>query len=239
MIGRMLLRFSPIALVLVAAACGGGGGTKTVTVTRTVTQTVDTRKQVAVRVYFVRDGKVAPVRRMVPSRDSAYLLLALEDGPNATERHAGLTTALTTGPGIPTSRLGLAEVVYTLSQFDPSKPVSIGTNAYTQVDFEDETPAILVESPLPFQAVRSPLHAMGTANTFEATFDYDLIGPDGKLLAHHVVTATSGSGIRGTFDVTIPFAVARAGAGKLVVYELSAKDGSRIHQVEIPLRFEP
>ena len=74
----------------------------------------------------------------------------------------------------------------------------------------------------------------GTANTFEATFEYEVLDAAGKVVAKHFVTATSGSGTRGTYDVTIRFD-APAGAGKLVVYELSAADGSRIHQVEIPL----
>ena len=135
---------------------------------------------------------------------------------------------------------GLAEAVYTLSQFDPEKPVVVRGKRYTRSDFEDETPAILVESPLPFDTVHGPeLHATGTANTFEATFEYDLVGGDGKLLAHHFVTATSGSGTRGTFDFTVPFTVEQAQSGKLVVFESSAENGSRIHVVEIPLRLEP
>ena len=93
-----------------------------------------------------------------------------------------------------------------------------------------------MESPLPFDHVKSPLHATGTANTFEATFQYDLRDPGGKLLKTHFVTATSGTGTRGTFDFSVPFTSPSAGTGKLVVYELSAKDGSRIHQVEIPVR---
>ena len=54
------------------------------------------------------------------------------------------------------------------------------------------------------------------------------------MLSHHFVTATSGTGTRGTFDFTIPFE-APNGLGKLVVFERSAADGSRIHEVEIPL----
>jgi germination protein M len=55
------------------------------------------------------------------------------------------------------------------------------------------------------------------------------------VLSKHFVTATSGSGTRGTYDFTITFD-APPGPGKLVVYEVSAADGSRIHQVEIPLK---
>ena len=192
------------------------------------------------RVYLVRDGKVAPVSRTVPSPDAAYLLLALVDGPNAAERDLGLTTAVPDRTGItPSSRLGLAQVVYTLSQFDPSRPVEFLGDAYTRADFEEQTPAILIESPLPFQTVTSPLHATGTADTFEATFQYELKDATGKVLAKHVVTATSGSGIRGTFDVSIPFTVQSTQKGTLTVYEVSAKDGSRIHQVVVPLTLAP
>ena len=74
----------------------------------------------------------------------------------------------------------------------------------------------------------------GTANTFEATFEYDLLDPAGKVLKHDFVTATSGSGTRGTFDVRIPFE-APNGVARLVVYERSAADGSKTNVVEIPL----
>ena len=78
----------------------------------------------------------------------------------------------------------------------------------------------------------------GTANTFEATFNYDLVDSAGKVIATHFVTATSGSGTRGTFDFTVPYTVDKPGLGKLVVYELSAKDGSRIHSSEVPIYLE-
>ena len=84
--------------------------------------------------------------------------------------------------------------MYTLSQFDPAKPVMVDGKSYRRSDFEELTPAILVEGPLPFAAVSAPLRLWGTANTFEATFEYDLLDPAGKVLAHHFVTATSGYG---------------------------------------------
>jgi Immunoglobulin-like domain of bacterial spore germination len=207
-----------LALAFALAACGG---TRTVTVgPQLITAPV--------RVYFVRDGKVAPVARTLPiSRDS--LLRALADGPTTAEKQLGLS-----------SGAGLAGAVYTLSQFDPGTPVTLRGRRYTRAAFEGETPAILVESPLPFQTVHGPeLRASGTANTFEATFEYELVDALGKVLAHHFVTATSGSGTRGTFDFAAPFTVARPGPGKLVVYETSAENGQRIHQIEIPLRLAP
>jgi Immunoglobulin-like domain of bacterial spore germination len=218
-----------LALLLpLAAACGS---TKTVTVTTTVTRTVTTTAPAAtksVRVYFMRDGKVGPVAREVETTDRTSLLAALDAGPTDAERAIGFTQ------GMGNERT--AEEVYTLSQLAPQQAVDVGGQSYTRADFEDLTPAILVEAPLPFATVSAPLRLRGTANTFEATFEYQLLDSNGKTLAKHFVTATSGSGTRGTYDVAIPFGPP-GGTGKLVVYELSAADGSRIHQVEIPLTF--
>ena len=238
--------------MLVAAACGGGSGTKTTPATEPATTTL--------RVYFLRNGEVQPVARTVPKTKAvaAAALRELVKGPTTQEqRDLHLSTGISNGgfhdlavehgaalllfPTGHFSHAGLAQLIYTLTQFSNVHEVKFGTQLvrFTRADFEDLTPLILVESPLPFEIVHSPLRATGTANTFEATFDYDLVGPDGELLAHHFVTATSGSGTRGTFDFTAPFTVSHSGQGKLVVYELSAKDGSRIHQVAIPLQLAP
>ena len=63
----------------------------------------------------------------------------------------------------------LAQIVYTLTQFPTVESVEIDGESYTRADFEEQTPSVLVESPLPFEEVTSPLRATGTANTFEAT----------------------------------------------------------------------
>ncbi|HKP17056.1 MAG TPA: Gmad2 immunoglobulin-like domain-containing protein [Gaiellaceae bacterium] len=218
-----------VPLALVVALAGGCGSAKTVTVTRTetVTRTVTAPPQKAnVRVYFLRDGKVAPVGRNLDSTARDALVAALDEGPTAEERAAGFAA--------PEGEGRTAAVVYTLSQFSPREPVEVDGKRYTRSDFEDLTPTILVESPLPFQAVSAPLRVTGTANTFEATFAYELLDPAGKVLSHDFVTATSGTGTRGTFEFTVPFE-APDWIGKLVVFENSAADGSRIHQVEIPL----
>jgi hypothetical protein len=217
-----------LALLLPLAAACGSTATVTVTTTETVTQTATTTPASAARVYFMRDGKVGPVARQLESTDRASLLAALDAGPTDAERAIGFTQG--------TGNERTAEEVYTLSQFAPTQAVDVGGRSFTRADFEDLTPAILVEAPLPFATVSAPLRLRGTANTFEATFEYELLDSTGKALAKHFVTATSGSGTRGTYDVAIPFGPP-GGTGTLFVYELSAKDGSRIHQVEIPLTF--
>lgn len=153
------------------------------------------------------------------------------------------------------SMLGrLAQVVYTLTQF-PSvdsvtfhldgKPVdAFGGEGVAldhpvgRADFEGVTPAIFVESPAVGDSVASPAQISGTANTFEATLFVSVVDASGKQLVEKLVTATSGSGTRGTFNVSVPFQLDQSGVGegKIVAFEKSAKDGSRIHVVEIPVQ---
>lgn len=99
---------------------------------------------------------------------------------------------------------------------------------------EGQTPQILVESPLPGDVVRNPVRLRGTANVFEATVSIDVRDASGKLVKRTFTTATSGNGTRGTFDteVTIPDA---AGRVTVVAYEASAKDGTPLHVVRVPL----
>jgi hypothetical protein len=249
-----MFRFLPIGLTLalVVAACGGSGKkAETTTTAPPRTQTV--------RVYFLRNGFVQPVARsVVPGpRGVPGTLAALYGGPTKEEQgELGLSTqvpvddsylriAFSSSPGMLAFRLPnptkaeLAQLVYTLSQSPVSRKLRIDGKTYTRADFEDQTPAILVESPLPFTTVRSPLHLTGTANTFEATFQYELKDETGKVLAKHFVTATSGNGVRGTYGVSIPFKVSSPTKVVLTVYEVSAENGARENQVDIPLTLAP
>ena len=108
-------------------------------------------------------------------------------------------------------------------------------------DIEPQTPAILVESPAAGEPVSSPLTIRGTANTFEANFRVSVTAADGTTLYDSFVTATSGSGVRGTFDETLR---ARRGRGRravtLTVWEDNQSSGEggtppKLHVVEIPL----
>jgi len=208
-------------------------------------------------VYFLRNGQVWPVaRRASATAADAGALGELDLGPTPAEKETlGLSTSVPVPkhavnfelagtrrvgvvryqPSFPLGKLAKAQVVYTLTQFPTIKAVEIDGKRYTRTDFEDQTPPILVESPLSGEKVSSPIRVTGTANTFEATFQRELHGPRGNILSKHFEMATSGSGTRGTFAFEIPFKVLRGGTGKLVLYEDSAEDGSRIHVQEIPL----
>ena len=237
-----------LAFCLLLAGCGDDDSSEA-----TSTDTVTLPASSAGRVYWLRDGKVWPVARELPATDTeAEALAALVAGPTDQESSdLEATTAITGGDPTVTidggvarvelpgqySREALAQIVYTLTQFPTVKSVEVDGKTYTRKSFEEQTPAILVESPLPFEEVTSPLRATGTANTFEATFNYELTDTDGLIVDENFVTATSGTGTRGTFDFTTkPFTVPFDGVGSLIVFEPSAEDGSRTKLVEIPLR---
>ena len=209
------------------------------------------------RVYLVRDGKVWPVYRDAPLAGDAAdeIVEELLLGPSDDELELGLTTALpddleltriVVEDGVATVPLdtnlpadGLAQLVYTLTglptvrSVDLERPTQVITG-FDRSDFEEQTPAILVESPLTYEEVTSPIGVTGTANTFEANFQYELEDDDGRIVAEDFVTATSGTGTRGTFEFDVSSDL--EGEATLVVFESSAKDGSRINVAEIPLR---
>jgi hypothetical protein len=216
-----------------------------------------------VSVYFLRDGRIAAARRDVqPTRAVARAALeALAAGTSPAERRTGMSTSvprkleieqLTVEDGA--ARIDFvgkqcpptAQIVFTLTQFPTVRRVTgdcIPRSAYgkglTRADLEELTPAILVESPTVGEDARSPLRITGSSNTFEATFIVNVVDGEGRVVAEQVVTATSGSGDRGTFDVSVPFDVDAPGAGALLAFERSAEDGSQLHLVEIPLRLVP
>ena len=103
---------------------------------------------------------------------------------------------------------------------------------------EEQTPQILVESPLPGDAVASPIRLRGTANVFEATVSIDVKDETGKVVLRTFTTATSGTGTRGTFDTTLALP-GRQGKVTVVAYEASAEDGRPLHVVEVPLTLVP
>jgi germination protein M len=149
----------------------------------------------------------------------------------------------------------LAEVVFTLTQFPTVEGVNfkldgepidvlggegiIIDHPMSRTDFEDQSPAILVESPTVLETVRSPVRVTGTANVFEAVFHVQIIDSGGIEILDQVVQATSGTGTRGTFDVTLKFSPDfEAGLGSLIVYYDSPKDGSKVVVDDIPVIFQ-
>ncbi|MGD0272445.1 MAG: Gmad2 immunoglobulin-like domain-containing protein [Gaiellaceae bacterium] len=242
---------------MLATGCGSSfkPNAPSTTPATTLSMPVET---VFIRAYFLRGGRLAAtgrktVRTLGVGNASIGALLA---GPIAVEHRIGFKTALpaeiqqrrvvldkktlTVELTKNLNRTARAQVVTTLTQFPTVHSVVLVTPAgssrpLTRADFENLLPAVLIESPVPFGQVKSPLRVRGSSNTFEATSQLELLDENGKLLAAKTITASSGTGTRGTFDVTLSFK-APAGPATLVSYENSAKDGSRIDVVRIPVR---
>jgi Immunoglobulin-like domain of bacterial spore germination/Sporulation and spore germination len=239
---------SVLLAALLVAGCGEGDSTGTGTGDETTTG----HEVTPITVYFLRDDQVWPVRREVHAPGSEAAMDELLAGPGDAESELDLTTAVPE-EGAETSVAGdvatveseaelsdpaRAQIVYTLTADPAVTSVEIEGQPYTRADFEEQTPSVLVESPLAGTAVSSPLEARGTANTFEATFSFEIRDSSGEVIAADFGTATSGSGTRGTFSFAQPFVVEEDQEGTLVVFELSAEDGSRMHEVEIPLSLQ-
>lgn len=89
-----------------------------------------------------------------------------------------------------------------------------------------ETP-ITIESPdWGEQVPRGALTADGQANTFEATLAVRLIDPDGKTVEEQWITATSGSGTRGTWEHTFSAKLDRAGTWTVEAEEPDPSGGA-------------
>jgi hypothetical protein len=99
-------------------------------------------------------------------------------------------------------------------------------------------PNIIVRSPEPGTVVRSPLHITGLARVFEAQFNVTLYGELGGVIAETTGMAQQGQELS-PFEVELTFTVGREQPACLWVYDLSAKDGSRIDVVQVPIALAP
>lgn len=173
--------------------------------------------------------------------------LTVRDGVAAID----LSRRFASGGGSLSMRARVAQVVFTLTRLATVRHVSfrLDGRAVTSIggegvivsppvdraDFEDLSPVVLVESPLREQRVRSPLVVLGTSNTFEARLFVDLLGPGGRRLTWRAVSASSGTGTRGTFRTTLRFVAPEGAQLTLRAYERSAADNRIVHMTRVRL----
>ncbi|MEX1134631.1 MAG: Gmad2 immunoglobulin-like domain-containing protein [Acidimicrobiia bacterium] len=145
----------------------------------------------------------------------------------------------------------IAQVVYTVTRaaqvdevafYLEGEPVTVFSSEgieldrpQTRSDYYDYLPAIFVESPAWGEPVTSPIQVQGLSNVFEAVSQIMLTDDDGLALFEETVMASCGTGCWGEWEVSMPYTVERDQVGALIVWEYSAKDGSRINIREYPI----
>lgn len=98
-------------------------------------------------------------------------------------------------------------------------------------------PPISVRHPRAFDLVDDPVDVCGVGTGFEGTFAARVRDALGTELAQVTINA-GGTGIWGNFHVAIPLgSVPVTPQGALEVFEYSAKDGSPINLVSVPIVF--
>ena len=221
-----------------------------------------------------------PVWREGPTTEAvgAEALRLLLDGPTAAEREPGvdassqipsgtrllgldidggtatvdLTSEYESGGGSASMFARLAQVVYTLTEFDTVKnvrfmldgePVDVFSGEgivleepVGRKEYEELMPPIAVDTPAIGSEVSSPFEVSGSANVFEANVTLRLLDRNGKELVSRFTTATCGTGCRGTFSIEIPYQSPVDQPGTLVAQDDDADgDGKPSFEVRIPV----
>jgi len=98
---------------------------------------------------------------------------------------------------------------------------------------------IIVSAPSPDQKITSPANISGQARVFENVVSYRVVDSSGKILASGNTTAkASKTGDYSDFSISVTFPTPTTSDGKVEVYQVSAKDGSEIDKVSIPVKFK-
>lgn len=118
----------------------------------------------------------------------------------------------------------------------PTQPQHIITP--TVFPQESQSKNIVVTEPLLNQHIRSPFTIAGEARVFESQLHYRLRDGDGKILVEDRMMANAkDAGQFGPFSVSVFFSKPKASHGIVEVFDYSAKDGSEIDKVIIPVFF--
>lgn len=189
----------------------------------------------------------ADVSSQIPA-GTRFLGLDIDDGTATVD----LTSEFESGGGSASMFGRLAQVVYTLTEFDTvrrvrfaldGEPVDVFSGEgivldkpVTRADYEELLPPILVDTPLFGRRVSSPVEVTGTATVFEANVTGRILDRNGDELVSRFTTATCGTGCRGSFAIELPYQVAVDQPGTVVLSDDDADgDGHPSFEVRIPV----
>ena len=209
-----------------------------------------------------RVGSAALDALIEGSAGAGNLTSAIPDGTTVNSLNIGngtatvdLSSEFESGSGIPSMGMRLGQLTFTLTQFPTVKRVVLEVEGerveefskeglvierpLTRADFEDISPAIIVNRPLGESESDSPVMVSGTANVFEANVSIRIVGSDDEVLAETFTTATCGTGCRGKFSEAVEFDVEEPTEATIQVYEESAETGKPVNMIEVPVTLIP
>jgi len=94
---------------------------------------------------------------------------------------------------------------------------------------------IRVTAPRAHAEVGESFELRGTARTFENAVSYRVVGDDGRKIGEGYMTAVGEMGSFSPYSTTVTVTRGYRGAARLEVYQSSAKDGSEIDKVIVPI----
>ncbi|MFQ6672999.1 MAG: Gmad2 immunoglobulin-like domain-containing protein [Candidatus Tectimicrobiota bacterium] len=132
-----------------------------------------------------------------------------------------------------------ASPTVTPSPIPQASPTSTPVPDVCQPNPDPATPDVVqVDTPSTGDSVSSPVPINGRIAAFEATFRVTIFRADGSIAGDIVAMSAEGQTLA-PFTLGVPFSVSEATPACLWVYEESARDGSPIHVLQIPLTLLP
>ncbi len=147
------------------------------------------------------------------------------------------------GGGTFTMGMRLAQLTYTLTAFPDIDLVELELDGVevdvfsseglvidggmAREDFFNQIPEHFADSPAWWQYVESPIEVTGYSRAFEATIEWELYDRDGLLIASDFETTGSAGPDFGPMNFTVDYDVDELQVGTLMIFEISAMDGSR------------
>jgi hypothetical protein len=186
--------------------------------------------------------------RFVASRGDVFDSRGTPIAGNAERGLVSVPVRVTEGGQV---QIDVAEVVP--GQADPAGPVLTGGSGSCltaaglplegrpgfAISAGTELPPIAVAMPQTGMRVTSPITIAGSADVFEATVNIRVLDANGEIVAESFAMATCGTGCRGDFSTQVEVPIHTKQPGTIQVFEYSAKDGSMINVVEIPVILVP
>lgn len=103
----------------------------------------------------------------------------------------------------------------------------------------EELAFIFVSEPRIGAEVTPGFEVAGCSNTFEASFQYELLDAEGEALASDFGMASCGTGCVGDLSFTVDYVIDEPQVGSLHVFTTSPKDGAEAELNVLPLRLQP